>query len=146
MPMQELIEIAEKYAAAEAAGDLEATLNTFESEPVFELYPIGLRLTGAENVRCFYRHFFAHIAPRMVRDRERSHGEWRGKTGLVKEYQIAYRYAEASEPHDRAWMFRVLKVITFGDRALRGAHIYADENLLKIMFAPVWDDLEIIEG
>ena len=35
-------------------------------------------------------------------------------------------------------------ILTFGKTKMSGERIYAEEELLKIMFAPVWDELEPI--
>ena len=47
----ELTAIAHQHAAAEADGDLAATLATLEADPVYELYPVGLRMTGMDRWR-----------------------------------------------------------------------------------------------
>ena len=66
----ELTAIAHRHAAAEADGDLAATLATLEPEPVYELYPVGLRMTGLPLARRYYEHFFARTcsADRGLRD------------------------------------------------------------------------------
>ena len=62
----ELTAIAHRHAAAEADGNLAATLATLEPDPVYELYPVGLRMTGLPLARRYYEHFFARTAPRIV--------------------------------------------------------------------------------
>ena len=48
--LAELVEVAYRHAAAEGAGDLAGTLATMEDEPVYELYPVGLRLANDQDV------------------------------------------------------------------------------------------------
>jgi hypothetical protein len=140
MPTQELIDTARRHAMAEATGDFETTLATFECEPVFELYPVGLRMTGFDAMQRYYRHFFANVAPLLDAARTVGHGEWLGETGLTQEFSVTYN---APDRAPRA--FRVVGILTFGKHGLTGERIYADEALLKIMFAPVWDELEVID-
>ncbi|GAB3629288.1 hypothetical protein PTE30175_05222 [Pandoraea terrae] len=135
----ESIEAARRHVEAEVTGDLATTLATFETEPVFELYPVGLRMTGLDATRRYYRHFFDHVAPRFDGSRTASHGEWLGETGLVQEYAITYRYPDGQQKQ-----FRVIGILKFGEHGLTGERIYADEALLRMMFAPVWDELEVI--
>ncbi|WP_028222566.1 hypothetical protein [Paraburkholderia oxyphila] len=140
MTQQKLIDAARRHIHAESVGDFETTLATFESEPVFELFPVGLRMKGFDATRRYYRHFFDTVAPRFVPECTLSHGEWLGDSGLTQEFSVTYRSSDASE---RA--FRVIGILTFGKEGLTGERIYADEALLKLMFAPVWDELEVIE-
>ncbi|MEQ9462738.1 MAG: hypothetical protein RJQ10_03690 [Haliea sp.] len=41
---------------------------------------------------------------------------------------------------------RILGILTYGETALTGERAYADEELLKIMFAPLGDEMELIGG
>lgn len=41
---------------------------------------------------------------------------------------------------------RILGVLTYGETALSGERVCADEELLKIMFAPLWDEMGLITG
>ena len=38
--------------------------------------------------------------------------------------------------------FRIVGLLKFGDIALTGERLYADTELLRILFAPVWSELE----
>ena len=81
----ELTAIAHRHAAAETDGDLAATLATLEAEPVYELYPIGLRMTGLPLARRYYSHFFAEVVPRIAGYEMR--GEWVNELGVLQEYR-----------------------------------------------------------
>jgi len=87
--------------------------------------------------RRYYRHFFAQVQPRLAMDKAVVHGSWLGETGLAIEYTIVYRSDDGAERP-----YRILGILTFGERALTGERVYADEDLLRIMFAPLWDEME----
>lgn len=140
MPHQKLIHAARRHVHAEATGDFETTLATFETEPVFELYPVGLRMRGFDATRRYYRHFFDNVAPRFIADRTVGHGEWIGDSGLTQEYSVTYRDADEHEK-----TFHGVGILTFGTEALTGERIYASDELPRCMFAPVWDELEVID-
>ena len=131
----ELTAIAHRHAAAEAEGDLAATLATLEAEPVYELYPIGLRMTGLPLARRYYSHFFAEVGPRIAG--YEMLGEWVNELGVLQEYRVAIRH-EAGGVCD----FRIVGLLKFGDTALTGERLYADTELLRILFEPVWSELE----
>ena len=131
----ELTAIAHRHAAAEAAGDLEATLATLEPDPVYELYPVGLRMRGEPLARRYYEHFFANVVPRIT-----GHallGEWVNELGVLQEYSVSVRVAT-----DRVRDFRIVGLLKFGDTALAGERLYADTEFLHILFEPVWRELE----
>ena len=131
----ELTAIAHRHAAAEADGDLAATLATLEAEPVYELYPIGLRMTGLPLARRYYSHFFAEVVPRIAG--YEMLGEWVNELGVLQEYRVAIRH-ETGGLGD----FRIVGLLKFGDTALTGERLYADTELLRILFEPVWNELE----
>lgn len=140
MPAQHLIDAAHAHVAAEGAADFDATMATLEGEPVYELLPVGLRMRGIDAAERYYRHFFANVQPRMNAGKAVVHGSWLGETGLVIEYTVFFRGADNVE-HP----YRILGILTFGETALTGERVYADEALLREMFAPIWDELEPME-
>jgi hypothetical protein len=131
----ELTAIAHRHAAAEADGDLAATLATLEAEPVYELYPIGLRMTGLALARRYYTHFFAEVAPRIAG--YEMLGEWVNELGVLQEYRVAIRDG-AGGTRD----FRIVGLLKFGETALTGERLYGDTEFLRILFEPVWSELE----
>lgn len=141
MPAQHLIDAAHAHFAAEGAADFDAALATFEGEPVYELLPVGRRMRGMDATRRYYRHFCSEVAPRLATDKMVGRGSWLGDTGLVIECTIVYRHDDGREEP-----FRILGIVKFGARALTGERIYADEALLRLMFAAVWDEMEPMES
>ena len=97
----ELTAIAHRHAAAEAEGDLAATLATLEPEPVYELYPVGLRMTGLPLARRYYEHFFAHVAPRIAG--YEMLGEWINEQGVLQEYRVSVRYDDGRCATSASW-------------------------------------------
>lgn len=134
-PPVELVAIARRHAAAEAAGDLTATLATLEPEPVYELHPVGLKLVGAAAVRRYYEHFFRDVMPRIAG--HRMLGEWVNGLGVLQEYAVRYRYDDGAVRE-----FRIIGLLAFGTHALSGERLYADTEFLRILLGPAWDELQ----
>jgi hypothetical protein len=135
----ELEVVAHRHAAAEAEGDLAGTLATLEAEPVYELYPIGLRMTGLPLARRYYEHFFARVVPRIAG--HEMLGEWVNELGVLQEYRVAVRCDDS-----RLRDFRIMGLLKFGDTALAGERLYADTEFLRILFEPLWGELEACGG
>jgi hypothetical protein len=130
---EELIAVARAHAEAEAAGDLEATLATLDPDPVYELQPVGLTLSGMDAVRRYYAHFFSSFASRSVGGQLRS--EWVGDDGLAQEYVV-----EMSMPDGGVEVHSILGVLVFGRTGLAGERIWASERVLRALFGPLYDE------
>lgn len=137
--LAELVEVAYRHAAAEGAGDLAGTLATMEDEPVYELYPVGLRLAGMDRTRRYYEYFFAEVAGRTLG--YQLFTEWVGAPGLMQEYEVTLRCDDGS-----AKSFRVASILKFGRTLLSGERLYADEEFFRILFGPLWSELEPIDA
>ncbi len=138
-PHDELVQVALRHSQAEGDYDMAATLATLEDEPVYELYPVGLKMTGMDMARRYYAHYFANVAPNIVAWSMIS--EWINDAGVAQEYNVTYRRADGMEKQ-----FRILGILTFGEALLSGERIYADAELLEIMFKPLWAELTPIRG
>jgi hypothetical protein len=64
-------------------------------------------------------------------------GEWINELGVLQEYRVSVGYEQAP-----ARDFRIMGLLRFGDSALAGERLYADTEILRILFEPVWDELE----
>jgi hypothetical protein len=133
----ELVKNALRHAEAEAGFDMEGTLATLEADPVYDLMPIRLRMKGMDRARRYYAHYFANVAPRIVHFALVA--EWIGKDGINQEYDVLFRHDDGVER-----THRILGILTFGPRLMSGERIYTDNDMLKIMFGPIWDELEPI--
>jgi len=129
---EEMIELAHAHAAAEGAGDLEATLATLEPDPVYELQPMGRKLRGIDAMRRYYEHFFASFQPLV--DSYDMRSEWINDEGLGQEYVIHLRL-----PDGRTEDHAIIGILLFGTTRLKGERLWASERLLRLMMGPVYD-------
>jgi hypothetical protein len=128
-----MIAVAHAHAAAEEAGDLEATMATLDEDPVYELQPRGVELRGRDLARRYYEHFFAECMPRITGFSLRS--EWVTDEGLGQEYRIVVAGPEGPTRHD------IIGILTFGsDGKLSGERLWASDELLRILFGPLLDE------
>jgi hypothetical protein len=134
----DLVKTALRHAEAEGAFDMAGTLATLEAEPVYDLYPLALRMVGMDRAHRYYAHYFAEVAPRIVHFSLIA--EWINENGVCQEYDVTYRHDSGPRVH------RILGILTFGKTLLSGERIYADEEMLRIMFAPIWNELEAISA
>jgi hypothetical protein len=135
----DLMAVALRHSTAEGAFDMAETLATLEGEPVYELFPVGLKMVGMDMARRYYEHYFAEVAPRIVHFE--LIGRWTNDRGILEEYAVTHK-ADGAEPKT----YRIMGLLKFGKRLLAGERIWADEELLRIMFTPVWDELEPASG
>jgi hypothetical protein len=68
----EIREITKPHGIAEYAKDLEATMATVGSEPLWEYHPMGLALVDRDAVAAQYQILFDHVLPYVVSETERS--------------------------------------------------------------------------
>jgi hypothetical protein len=133
----DLVKNALRHAEAEAGMDMAGTMATLGDDPVYDLMPIGLRMKGHDRARRYYEHYFANVAPRIVGFSLVA--EWIGKDGINQEYDVLFRHDDGREK-----THRILGILTFGETKMTGERIYTDTEMLEIMFAPIWDELEPI--
>jgi hypothetical protein len=129
--LEHMIAVAHRHVEAEASGDLEATMETLEAEPHYELLPTGIAFTGRDAARTYYEHFFSTFRATAVRSEVR--GEYVSDDGLVQEYVI-----EVRGPGGTRERFPVVSVLSFGAQALSGERIYAEDRFLRMLFGPAY--------
>ena len=137
-PAPDLVGVARAHAAAEAAGDLEATLATLDPEPVYELWPMGVTFRGEAAARAYYEHFCNTVRPLVSSAELRN--EWVNDHGVAQEYEIEFRLPEGTERH------RVLAILTFGESALSGERLYGSDRLFGLLFGPVLELARPVAG
>jgi ketosteroid isomerase-like protein len=128
----QLIEIAHRHAAAEARGDMDATMATLGDDPVYELLPVGLTFRGRDAARTYYEYFFSTFRPMAERGELRS--EYVSDDGLAQEYVLHVRLPDGTQERHP-----LVSVLTFGESALAGERVYASERLLRLLFGPAFD-------
>jgi hypothetical protein len=134
-----LVAVAHAHAAAEAAGDLEATMATLDDDPVYELQPMGVALRGRERALRYYEHFFATVMPTIASYRLRS--EWVTDEGVGQEYEMTVSGAGGDRRH------AIIGILLFGDdRRLSGERLYASDELLRFFFGPLLDQAVPVDG
>jgi hypothetical protein len=126
-----------RHIYVESHDDMEATLGTLVENPVYELYPIGRRMRGRDQVRRYYSHFFnearRHVVDYVV------HGYCYGETSMTVEVTVSWKYDDGSVRH-----FRNLTVLPYGDGGITGEIMYAEDEFFRCLFGPVLDELERI--
>ena len=132
---QRMAALAAEHVRAEDAGDVDATLATFQDDAAFELFPCGLRLSGHERIRRYYQYFFSTSIKRCVGYTTRATCE--GDEGMVVEMTVTLGY-----PGGTTRDFRVLTIFPYGETALLGERIYADMEFFRVIFGPLLAEAE----
>ena len=52
-------ELGMRHAQLEAEGKLDLVMDTLVADPVYEFWPIGLRMRGRDRVRRYYEHLIS---------------------------------------------------------------------------------------
>ncbi|MEZ4332356.1 MAG: hypothetical protein R3F35_11415 [Myxococcota bacterium] len=132
-----MLELGTRHARLEAAGELDRVMETLVADPVYEFWPVGLRLRGRANVRRYYEHligtfFGEQKSYRLIE-------EWLSERSLAQEYAMTVAFDGGLETH------RVIGILFAQDGLLGGERIWGSEAILKKMVGPIWDELERIE-
>ncbi len=130
--VERMLELGSRHARLEDEGDFDGTLATLVDDPVYEFWPVGLRMQGMENARRYYEHLFGTFMPSI-----RGYtllDEWVSLTSVAQEYEIVVDV----EGRDEA--FRVIGVLFIDDPAraatdprLGGERVYASERCIRHM-------------
>ena len=121
------------HAEVETAGQLEETMATLVEEPIYDFFPVGLRLEGAAAVRRYYRHLFDHFLPSVTGSEVI--GEWVDERALVQEYVVHIHQNGQTERH---FLTGILYVQ--GEK-LGGERIWGSETALRRLLGPLYDEL-----
>jgi|JI10StandDraft_1071094.scaffolds.fasta_scaffold1238177_2 hypothetical protein len=134
---QAMLELGTLHARLEAEGKLDEVMDTLVADPVYEFWPVGLRMRGRERVRRYYEHLIGpfYAAQKSYRLIE----EWLSEKSLAQEYEMVVEIDGQVESH------HVIGILFARDGLLGGERIWGSKAILKRMVGPVWDDLEEIE-
>lgn len=139
---QAMYQLGMRHATIETAGDLEGTMATLVDEPVYEFWPAGKRMVGAEAVRRYYRHLIDVFMPSQIG--YEMVDETLSASALSQEYAL-----EVPGENGGSERYRVIGVL-FADPEqpdrMGGERIWGDEAILRRMVGPIWDELESIEA
>ena len=132
-----MLELGTRHARLEAEGKLDLVMDTLVADPVYDFWPIGLRMRGREKVRRYYEHLIGpfYAAQKSYRLIE----EWLSERSLAQEYEMVVELDDGVEAH------HVIGILFAKDGLLGGERIWGSEAILKKMVGPVWDELEPIE-
>lgn len=131
-------ELGTRHGQLEAEGKLDLVMETLVADPVFEFWPVGLRMRGRDQVRRFYEHLIGTFygEQRSYRLIE----EWLSERSLAQEFEMVVQFEHGLETH------RVVGILFERDGLLGGERIWGSKALLEKMVGPVWRELEKIEG
>lgn len=134
----ELLSLSARRFQAVGSKDLEATMAILVDEPVFEIFPANLRLSGQANVRRYYANYFAVASDRIG-------GEvvdaFVSDNSVCLEMKMRYETAPGKVEH-----FRIIAVQPVEGERFTGERLYGDERLFRLMFPePIWSLFEPIE-
>jgi hypothetical protein len=128
-----MLELGTLHARLEAEGKLDEVMETLVEDPVYEFWPIGLRMCGRDPVRRYYEH----LVSRFYSDQKsyRLIEEWLSERSLTQEYEMVVQFDTGVETH------RVIGILFAQDGRLGGERIWGSNAILKKMVGPVWDEL-----
>ena len=109
-------------------------METLVSQPVYEFYPLEMRMVGGEQVRRYYRQFFESFMAKVVGYELLE--EWVNPGSLAQEYDITLDIDGAHETH------RVLSVLYASGNLLGGERIYGSERVSRLMLGELFDELK----
>jgi hypothetical protein len=132
--LEKMYELGTRHARIEAEKDLDALMATMIEEPVYEFYPIGKTLRGAENVRRYYRQFMDVFMNTIVDYRLVE--EWCNTTSVCQEYDIVVEIDGVRETH------RTLGILYATGELLGGERIYGSERMIRQFAGDMYDALE----
>ncbi len=130
-------ELGMRHAQLEAEGKLDLVMDTLVADPVYEFWPIGLRMRGRDQVRRYYEHLISTFYGEQKSYRLIE--EWLSERSLAQEYEMVVKFDTGIEAH------HVIGILFAENGLLGGERIWGSKAILKKMVGPVWDELEPIE-
>ena len=130
----QVLAVGTHHSEVETAGELENTMATLEPDPVYEFFPVGLRMQGTESVRRYYEHLMTHFLPNV--EAATLVDEWCNENSLNQEYDVEVRVDGKLERH------RLVGVLLVAGDRLSGERIYGGERVLRLMLGGLYDELE----
>jgi hypothetical protein len=138
----QMYELGTRHAMLEAEGDLEGVMATVVPDPIYDFWPVGLRATGQDAIRRYYRHLIDVFMPSqrgftLVE-------EWRSERSLAQEYRIDIKATGPNAGPDDTIVYQVIGILFERDGLIGGERIWASEECLRAMIGPLYDELEPI--
>lgn len=137
--VEKLQALAGKRFEKVGSGNLDAAMSVLIDEPIFELYPVGLKLVGQADTRKYYDHFFNTAGPRIS---SKLVDMFYSNSAVSLELILTYAHPDR-EPED----FRLLAIQPVEGDRFTGERLYGDTKLFELMFGgPIWSLLTPIES
>lgn len=136
LSLNEVAALGALHAEREAAQDLDGVMATLNDNPVYEYPTLGKQFSGSENALRFYQHFFANYSPNVVGST--LIGQWVNENSVAQEYVVDCSFNGVKESH------RVLGVLLVEGDKLSGERIFANEQVIKRMIGPMFDQLVVL--
>jgi hypothetical protein len=134
---QAMLELGTRHAQLEAEGRLDEVMATLVADPVYEFWPVGLRMRGRDLVRRYYEHLIGTFYGEQKSYRLIE--EWLSERSLAQEYAMTVQFDTGVETH------HVIGILfAGGDGLLGGERIWGSKAILQKMVGPVWSELERI--
>lgn len=134
MPEAGMRALVQKHIEMETNVDVEGTLETLVDHPIYEFYPLRLKLTGKENIRQFYREHFDTFFPK-IQSNEQINAWWGPHTACL-EYDLYFK-----PPLNPNRAYRIMIVLTEKEGLLLGERFFAEEELIRLMTGKLFNRL-----
>lgn len=131
---ERMLALGRLHAQLEADQKLEPLMETLVAEPVYEFYPLRLRMSGGDPVRRYYTQFFSDFMTRIVGYQLLD--EWFNERSVCQEYDISVRDAGVQETH------RVVGILYADGTRLGGERIYGSRRVVELMAGSLFEELE----
>ena len=133
---EHLLAVTGRRIAAVQSGDVDAVMAALVDDPVFDLWPIGLRLQGRANVRRYYERFLSDAMPPST---GRLVGTYVGTDEVAYEFAITTLDGEGGPVES----FRILAVQpVVGDR-VAGERLFGSDRYMRLIVGDeLWPLLE----
>jgi hypothetical protein len=133
---EKMLALGSRHAQLEAECDLDGVMATLVADPVYEIWPIGLRARGQDAVRRYYEHLLEVFIP--TQRSYRLVEEWLSERSLAQEYEIEINGPDGPVTH------QVIGILWAEGELMGGERVWGSESCLRAMVGPLFDELEPI--
>lgn len=116
--------LVQKHADFETKLDLAGVMSTLVENPVYEFYPMRLKLEGKENVQEFYKEHFSSFFP-MISCHTVVSETWSSDVAFL-EYDLVLK----GRPEKA---YRIMAVLRAEDSLLIGEKFFIEDELVSLM-------------
>lgn len=134
---EQMIAVNSAYAQCFMDGDFDGMLEHLVEEPVFELYPVGVRIVGREAVRERSKRLFPMASQNDTRAAQthRITASTAGQDVLIHEFSNVYTFADGTRRRCYS-----IAVVPFEGNKMVGERVYTDEHLGRLRVQLLGED------